>query len=61
VDSEQGEDSKSGFRLAWSYDPSAQTLEIQCLDKPFIVPCGVVNGRIAGLAEKLGIAPSSDG
>ena len=55
VESESGEQSKSGFKLAWTYDPSAQTLEIQCRGKPFVVPCGVVNGRIAALAEHCGM------
>jgi hypothetical protein len=58
VDSEQGQDSKSGFTLTWTYDSSAQTLEIQCLEKPFIVPCGVISTRIGALAEKCGMRPA---
>jgi hypothetical protein len=58
VDSERGEGSKSGFTLTWTYDPSAQTLEIQCLEKPFIVPCGVISNRIGALAEKCGMRPA---
>lgn len=58
IDSEQGEDSKSGFTLTWTYDPSAQTLEIQCLEKPFLVPCGVISKRIGALAEKCGMRPA---
>jgi len=58
VESEHGEQSKSGFTLAWTYDPSAQKLEIQCRDKPFVIPCGVVNNRINALAEKCGIEPA---
>jgi hypothetical protein len=59
IGSEAGEESKSGFKLRWSYDPSAQTLEIQCIDKPFLIPCGVVNGKIGGLAEKCGISAAA--
>jgi hypothetical protein len=55
IDSENGEESKSGFRLRWAYDPAAKTLEIQCLDKPFLIPCGVVNGQINSLAQQAGI------
>jgi hypothetical protein len=56
VESDRGEESKSGFRLTWIYEASAQTLQIQCLDKPFLIPCGVVNNRIGALAEKCGMA-----
>ena len=55
-----GEESKSGFRLRWNYDAEAQTLEIQCLSKPFVVPCAVVNGRINALAKDCGVQPGSD-
>jgi hypothetical protein len=61
IESEQGEESKSRFRLRWAYDPDARTLEIQCLDKPFVFPCGVVNGRINALAKDCGVTPDSDG
>jgi hypothetical protein len=59
IDSEQGEQSKSGFTLSWTYDAAAQTLAIQCVDKPFLIPCGVVNSRIAGLAQQCGIEPAA--
>jgi hypothetical protein len=55
IESEHGQQSKSGFTLKWSYDPAAQTLEIQCLEKPFLIPCGVVNGQIGSLAEQCGM------
>jgi len=55
VDSDDGEASQRGFTLKWVYDPGAQTLEIQCLDKPFIAPCSVVNDYINGAAEKAGV------
>jgi hypothetical protein len=55
IDSDQGEASERGFTLRWSYDASAQELEIQCMKKPFVVPCGMVNGRINDTAAKCGI------
>ena len=61
IESEEGEDSKSGFRLRWTYDAHAQRLEIQCLSKPFVIPCGVVNGRINALAKDCGVTVDSDG
>jgi hypothetical protein len=48
-----------GFTLKWSYDPSAQTLQIQCTKKPFLVPCGTVNGRIEDAAAKCGITATA--
>ncbi|HEY7631398.1 MAG TPA: hypothetical protein VH817_11880 [Thermoleophilaceae bacterium] len=57
IESEHGEESKSGFKLRWAYDPAAQTLEIQCLAKPFVFPCGVVNHQIASLAGDAGLTP----
>jgi hypothetical protein len=55
IDSERGEASKRGFTLKWAYEPGEATLEIQCLKKPFITPCGVVNNYIKGAAEKAGL------
>ncbi|HEX6459299.1 MAG TPA: hypothetical protein VF032_10320 [Thermoleophilaceae bacterium] len=55
IDTERGEQAHRGFTLAWTYEPSAQTLEIQCRAKPFLIPCGVVNSRIDSLAERCGI------
>jgi hypothetical protein len=57
IESERGEQTHSGFTLAWTYEASAETLEIHCRAKPFLIPCGVVNNRIQGLAEKCGIDP----
>ena len=59
IEAEQGEQSKSVFTLRWSYDAAAQTLEIQCLQKPFLVPCGVVTGRIGSLADECGMTPAA--
>jgi hypothetical protein len=56
IDSERGEASKRGFKLKWAYEADEQTLEIQCLDKPFITPCSIVNGYINGLADKAGLS-----
>jgi hypothetical protein len=55
IDSDQAEASERGFTLKWSYDSSVQTLQIQCTKKPFVVPCGMVNGRIKDAAAKCGI------
>ena len=56
IDSDEGEAAQRGFTLKWAYEPAAQTLEIQCLEKPFIAPCSVVNDYINRAAEKAGLA-----
>jgi hypothetical protein len=58
IESDSGEAGKKGFTLKWTYNPGEQTLQIQCSDKPFLVPCGVVNDRIKGMAEKLQVRPA---
>jgi hypothetical protein len=35
IESDTGEASKKGFTLSWIHDADQQTLEIQCLKKPF--------------------------
>jgi hypothetical protein len=55
VDSDQGEQTVRGFTFEWEYDASEQTLRIECLLKPLLVPCRVINSRIDELARKSGV------
>jgi hypothetical protein len=55
IDSDRGEASKRGFTLKWAYEPADETLQIQCLEKPFLTPCGVINSFIKGAAQKSGL------
>ena len=55
IDREEGEATKRGFTLQWRYDAGAQTLEVRCSKKPFVVPCGVVNQRIDAAATACGV------
>jgi hypothetical protein len=52
IESDHGEATERGFTLNWSYDANAEQLQIQCTRKPFVVPCGMVNGRIEDAARK---------
>jgi len=52
IDSERGQAARRGFTLKWTYDPTAQTLQIQCSKKPFFVSCRKVNDRIKHMAEE---------
>ena len=55
IDGDRGEASKRGFTLKWTYEAGEETLQLQCLDKPFITPCKVINSYINGAAEKSGL------
>jgi hypothetical protein len=57
IESDSGEASKKGFTLKWTYEPSEQTLQLHCSDKPFLILCVAVNDRIKGIAEKLEVRP----
>lgn len=51
IDSNKGSVSKSGFTIAWNYDPAAKTVCIQCTDSPMLVPCFVINNAIDSQVE----------
>jgi hypothetical protein len=51
ISGNSGEASKDGFTLTWNYDPTAQTLQLQCTDKPWWAPCSTVNGKIHDLVD----------
>ncbi|MGE7414957.1 hypothetical protein [Methylobacterium tarhaniae] len=46
ITSNQGRATVKGFTTAWNYDPSAQTVSLQCTDSPFIWPCSIINNFI---------------
>jgi hypothetical protein len=43
---DSGQQTVSGFTVAWNYSAATQTLEIQCLDSPFFVSCSTINAHI---------------
>ena len=47
-----GQASASGFTLCWSYDSASQSLTIQCLKKPWLVPSGTVQSRILKMVQQ---------
>lgn len=51
ISSDSGSASKSGFTIAWNYDPGAQTASIQCTDSPWWAPCSTINGKINDAVE----------
>jgi hypothetical protein len=38
-----------GMDFTWNYDAAAQTLTIQCTEKPIFVPCSMIESRIRAL------------
>ena len=51
LNGDSGQTSQNGYTFSWNYDPDGQTLTIQCLDHPFLAPCGAINGRIHDLVD----------
>src|SRR3954466_12986557 len=56
IDSDVGEASEQGFTLKWRYDPSEQSLVVQCTKKPIFVTCGMVTKRLSDGFQECGIA-----
>ncbi len=50
----EGQSSKDGITVRWKFDPASQTLELQCLDSPFFLSCGLINNRIHDLVDSCG-------
>jgi hypothetical protein len=51
ISGDSGQSTQQGFTFSWLYDPTAQTLTIQCLDHPFWAPCGTINGKVHDLID----------
>lgn len=43
----------NGFTAQWSYSEPNQSLEIQCMSKPFFISEGIVAGKIRDLVNGL--------
>jgi hypothetical protein len=41
-----GTATKDGITLRWQFDPAAQTLDLQCTNSPFFIPCELINTKI---------------
>ncbi len=51
LDTDSGTASKSGFTMRWNFDPPTQILTVQCLEKPFIIPCSVIESALASIVD----------
>ena len=47
-----------GMNFTWNYDEAAQSLIIQCTEKPIFVPCSMIESRIRSLIACTGSSPA---
>jgi hypothetical protein len=45
----EGSTNYQGMDFTWHYDASAETLTIQCTQKPIFIPCSMIESRIRNL------------
>ncbi len=43
---DSGRAASQGFSISWHYDEGAQSLHIQCVDAPDLIPCSEINSRL---------------
>lgn len=46
---EAGTTQYQGMDFTWAYDPTAQSLTLQCTNKPIFIPCSMIESRIRSL------------
>jgi len=46
---ETGSTTYQGMDFTWTYSPAAQSLAIQCTNKPMLIPCSMIESRIRSL------------
>lgn len=51
---EAGSTKYQGMEFAWRYEAASQRLTIQCVDKPFFVPCSLIEERIKAVVGEAG-------
>ncbi|HEU0302550.1 MAG TPA: hypothetical protein VFR37_24030 [Longimicrobium sp.] len=53
-----GEAVVGSFTFTWTYDTGAQTATVQCIKKPFYVPCAILNSALRSTVKGCGGTPS---
>lgn len=51
LEGQAGEVTHSAFVLKWRFEPAAGVFIVQCTQRPFIVSCATINGRINELMD----------
>ena len=54
ISSDRGSHSAAGLTVEWNYDPSAATLSVTCIDRPWFLSCSTINGKVHELIENSG-------
>ena len=46
ITGDSGSTSYQGIDFTWNYDPAAQILTLECTNKPFFVPCSMIEQKV---------------
>ncbi len=41
-----GQASHSGVTIRWEFQPESNTLRVQCIESPMLLPCSFINNKI---------------
>jgi hypothetical protein len=55
INADSGTASQGDFTLMWNYNPTAQTLRVQCTRSPSSAACSVINGQIQRIVRSCGV------
>ena len=56
LDKDKGQSTEQGYTIDWEYIESDQSLTITCKEKPPIIPCFVISGKINDMMRQARIA-----
>jgi hypothetical protein len=48
---DNGQETKSGFTIAWTFGRTTGEFDVQCLDSPIFISCGLINQAIHDLVD----------
>jgi len=51
ISTNSGTQSKDRVTVTWNFDPNAQTLIIQCSDKPFFLSCDTIQSQLQSAVD----------
>ena len=51
ISTNSGTQSKDGVTVTWNFDHNAQTLTIQCTDKPFFLSCDTIDSQLKSAVD----------
>jgi hypothetical protein len=51
ITGDRGQATARGVTMRWDFDAATEVLVIECLDKPFFVPCSTIASTVSELIE----------